>query len=94
MFVMYHTAQGSPLTASVSADLVMLLLSLRCICITSGVMLIHILRASQLSRRRFVVVQASLVQYIGMRYLVFSSIIGSVVAAAVLVPELMSGWSS
>ena len=93
MFVMYHTAQDSPLTASVSADLVMLL-SLRCICITSGEMLIHILRASQLSRRRFVVVQASLAQYIGMRYLVFSSIIGSVVAAAVLVPELMSGWSS
>lgn len=47
-----------------------------------------------LNRRQWFVVQASLVQYIGMRYLAFSTIIGSVVAAAVLVPELMSGWSS
>jgi hypothetical protein len=47
-----------------------------------------------LDRRNFVVMQASLVQSIGMRYLAFSSIIGSVVAAAVLVPELISGWSS
>jgi hypothetical protein len=47
-----------------------------------------------LNGRQCFVVQASLVQYIGMRYLAFSSIIGSVVAAAVLVPELMSGWSS
>ena len=59
-----------------------------------GVDLCACMMDPDLNRRHVVVLQASLVQYIGIRYLAFSSIIGSVVAAAVLVPELMSGWSS